>query len=340
MFDINELYSNRIKGKINNPNKTKKENILDVTKACAAYLKVEHNLNLDSKSEITPSRGIKEVINFLSIGFVNKDDYIITISPSYNKISSVVEWLEGKTYEYKLHRFNKYLIDFEDIEENILKKCKILHINYPNNPTGEVANKEFFKDIIKYAKKYNFIVINDASDIDLCFNDIDKISFMSVEGAKDIGVELYKVNNQNFIVGNKNIIKIYEMINENVGFDYNIEPKLFDNQDIYNKQRNQLYLKRHETMKKILEKNGFKCAIPKAGYNVYVSIPKRCNGVSFESANEFSIWLMENIQINVTSYDVEGKYISFSLNFVDNEEMERKIFEELEDRLSKFKFEF
>ena len=262
MFNIKELYSNRIGGK-SVSNKLKNENIrlnesieevkvldftnkakpskldfavlldlskskdfdkeysnLDFYKACSAYMKVERFVDLDYKSEIGFSKGIEEVMRILPLAFANKDDYIITATFNDNVLVEMVKYLDGKTYKYNLNKFNKYLIDFDDIDESILKKCKLLYINYPNNPTGVIANHDFFKEVIKAAKKYNFIVVNDASYIDFCFDEIDKLSFLSVEGAKDVGIEIYdmcKIFNINgvkggFVAGNKEIIKVYKNI--------------------------------------------------------------------------------------------------------------------------------
>lgn len=407
MFDINELFANRIGGKnyLNNTNiyrftkikKAKEEALrngydvidfgigepdkkandlvidslyneakkwenreyadngcLEFNKACAGYLRVEHNVDVDYKSEVMHCMGIKEALNILPLAFINKDDYIITTSPGYSVMSNMGKWLGCNVYEYKLNRFNKYLIDFDDIDENILKKCKLLYINYPNNPTGAVATREFFKEVVKYAKKYNFIVVHDAAYIDLCFDDTNKISFLSVEGAKDVGVEIYSFSKGfnmtgwriGFIAGNKDIVKAYGTVKENMDSGQFLAIQkasitALNNYDLIVKENRNLYKRRHELVSKTLTKHGFKVEIPKAGFYEYVSIPKKCNGVSFESAEEFSLWLIENVYIMVIPYDNEGKYIRFSMTFKAKDEKEEiEVINELDKRLSKYKFEF
>jgi len=327
---------------------------LEFNKACAGYLRVEYNVNLDYKSEIMHCMGIKEALNILPLAFINKDDYIITTSPGYNIMSNMGKWLGCNVYESKLNKFNKYLIDFDTIDENILKKCKLLYINYPNNPTGAIASKEFFKEVIKYAKKYNFIVVHDAAYIDLCFDDLDKVSFLSVEGAKDVGVELYSFSKSfnmtgwriGFIAGNKDVVKAYGTVKENMDSGQFLAIQkaaitALNNYENINKKLKDMYLRRHKLIKEVLEKNGFKSEVPKAGFYQYVSIPKSCNGVKFESAEEFSLWLIENVHIMVIPYDVEGSYIRFSMTFVASDEKEEEeIANKLDERLSKYKFEF
>ena len=327
---------------------------LDFNKACAAYLRVEQAVDVDYKSEVMHCIGIKEALNILPLAFINEEDYIITTSPGYTVMSNMGKWLNCKIYEYKLNKYNTYLIDFEDIDETVLKKCKLLYLNYPNNPTGAVASKEFFKEVIKYAKKYNFIVVHDAAYLDLCFDDVDKVSFLSVEGAKDVGVELYSFSKSfnmtgwriGFIAGNKDIIKAYGTIKENLDSGQFLAIQkacivgLNNYESIVNKNK-EMYLRRHKLIKDVLEKCGFKTNVPKAGFYQYVEIPKSCNGVNFESAAEFALWLIENVNIMVIPYDDEGKYIRFSMTFIaEDEEEEKEVALKLEERLKKYKFEY
>lgn len=406
MFEINELFSNRIGGRkyLNNnlylcskikkakeeainkgeevldlgtgePNEKTDEVIVDAlyeeakkrensqysyngclefNKACGGYLRVELGVNLDYKSEIIHCMEIKEALNVLPLAFVNKDDYIITTIPGSGVISNMSKWLDCNVYEYALNKFNNYLIDFEDIDVNILKKCKLLYINYPNNPTGAVATKEFFKEVVEYAKKYNFIVVHDAAYIDLCFDETNKISFLSVEGAKDVGVELYSFSKGfnmtgwriGFVAGNKDIIKVYGSVRENLNSGQFLAIQkasitALNNYERINKEMKEMYLRRHKLIKDVLNKHGFKSEVPKAGFYQYVSVPKSCNGVMFESAEEFSMWLIQNVNILVMPYDVNGKYIRISMAFnAMNEEEEKGVASALDEKLSKFKFEF
>ncbi len=408
MFDVNELYSDRIGGKnylnngniyrfskikkareeykkngyeildfgIGEPDKKANDKVIDslyeeakkwenreyadngclkFNKACKGYLMVEQGVDIDYKSEIMHCMGIKEALNILPLAFVNKDDYVITITPGYNVMSNMAKWLGAKVYEYKLNKFNNYLIDFDDIDENILKKCKLLYLNYPHNPTGAVATREFFKKVVQYAKKYNFIVVHDAAYLDLCFDEASKISFLSVEGAKDVGVELYSFSKGfnmtgwriGFIAGNKDIIKVYGTVKENLDSGQFLAIQkasitALNNYEIITKEMKKMYLRRHELVKNVLEKHGFKSSVPKAGFYQYVSIPKSCNKVTFESAEEFALWLLNNAYIVVIPYDVEeGKYIRFSMTFIaKDEEDEKRVVEELDKRLAKYKFEF
>ena len=149
-----------------------------------------------------------------------------------------------------------------------------------------------------------------------------------------------------FIAGNKDVIKAYGTVKENLDSGQFLAIQkagitALNNYEKINKDLKEMYLRRHKLIKEVLIKNGFKSEVPKAGFYQYVSIPKSCNGVNFESAEEFSLWLIENAHIMVIPYDNNGSYIRFSMTFTaEDEKEEEKIANKLNERLTKYKFEF
>lgn len=324
-------------------------NDLEFKKSCSAHLRVEQFVDIDYKSEIGISNGNTEALRLILLAFINKGDYIISTTPSNRNLANIAKWVDASVYEYKLTKFNNYLIDFEDIDESILRKCKLLYINYPNNSTGVIGNKKFFKEVIKYAKKYNFIVVNDANLIDLCFDEFDKTSFLSVEGAKDVGIELYDFSssfNMNkykigFIYGNKEVIKIYDKVKEELEVEhFDIALKMaveaLNNYESITNESRKLYIKRYSSFKEILEKYNFKVKDSKVGPYLYAQIPFSCNGVQFENSVEFSKWLKENQNIIVKPCDGCNE-VRLSMNYIVDEDS--LITNKFEDRLNKYKFE-
>ena len=159
-------------------------------------------------------------------------------------------------------------------------------------------------------------------------------------------IESFSLNKNKEIAKPTNaIIKAYNEVKNNldirstdVFFKASIEG-LNNFEKIITKKR-EIYFSRHNHFKEAIEKIGFRSSLPKAGPYQYVEIPKRCNGVIFESANEFALWLKDKENIIVKPYN-ENNYVRVSLNYpYDNEEKEKNIFALLEERLSKYKFEY
>ena len=137
--------------------------------------KISNHLGVNYE-KVTHTMGIKEALCILSLIFVDKDDYIIMSNPSYNIIANMSKWLKGKIYYLPLKEENDFEINFDDIPKYILKRTKLMYLNYPNNPTGKIATKELYEKALLLAKKYNFMVINDNAYGDLIYNDKDIVN--------------------------------------------------------------------------------------------------------------------------------------------------------------------
>ena len=130
----------------------------------------------------------------------------------------------GKIYDLPLKEENNFYPDFSEIPREVLEKTKLLYINYPNNPTGQVATKEFFENVVKFAQKNNIIVIHDAAYAALTYNDVKPLSFLSVDGAIDVGVEIHSLSKAfnmtgwrlGFLVGNEKIVSAYGVVKDTV----------------------------------------------------------------------------------------------------------------------------
>lgn len=154
--------------------------------------------------------GSKPILAMLPSCFINPGDYVLNTIPGYPVLATHAKYLGGKIYDLPLKEENNFYPDFSEIPREVLEKTKLLYINYPNNPTGQVATKEFFENVVKFAQKNNIIVIHDAAYAALTYNDVKPLSFLSVDGAIDVGVEIHSLSKAfnmtgwrlGFLVGN------------------------------------------------------------------------------------------------------------------------------------------
>ena len=204
---------------------------------------------------------------------------------------------------------NNYLPDLKAIPEDIVKRAKLLYINYPNNPTGAFATEEFFKEVIEFAKANNIVVIQDAAYAALTFDGQKPYSFLSVPGAKEVGVEINffsKAFNMTgwrlaFVVGNPLVVKAFGQIKDNndsgqfhaiqLAGKYALEhPEITE-------ETSEKYSRRHDMLVETLNKLGFKAKKPKASFYLYVKVPKGVKGgIEFKTGEDFSQYLIrENL---------------------------------------------
>jgi LL-diaminopimelate aminotransferase len=133
---------------------------------------------------------------------------------------------EADIYYYPLLEKNNYLPDFKAIPEDVLKKTKFIILSYPSNPVGAVATREMYIEAIALAKKYGFIIINDNAYSDIIYDGNESFSFLSIEGAKQVGVEFYSLSKSfnitgsriSFAIGNKEVISAFKLLRSQYDF--------------------------------------------------------------------------------------------------------------------------
>lgn len=183
-------------------------------RAVATWYKRRFNVDLDPSAEVLSLIGSKEGIGHIPLAFVNPGDIVLVPSPCYPVYPVGTLFAGGESYIMPLFESNGFLPDLSSIPEDILKKAKLMFINYPNNPTSAVAGREFFERVVEIAKTYNIIICHDAAYSEIYYDDRRPMSFLEVNGAKDVGVEFHSLSKTynmtgwriGFVVGNQDVI--------------------------------------------------------------------------------------------------------------------------------------
>lgn len=265
-------------------------------KAIADWYKKRFSVEIDASNEVIALIGSKEGIGHIPLAFVNLQDIALIPDPGYPVYQSGTIFAGGIPYYMPLTKKNNWLPDLEAIPTKILKKTKIMFINYPNNPTGAIATKSFFKDVVKLAKRYNFIVCHDAAYSEIYFEEHPN-SIMQIDGAKDAAVEFHSLSKTfsmtgwrvGFAVGNKNIIEGLSAVKNNIDsgvFGAIQEAASFAlsmGQDEI-KEIRKTYESRMKYLVEGLKSFNWKVDMPKASFYLWIEIPKKYNKTSMEFA--------------------------------------------------------
>ena len=168
--------------------------------AAANFLKKECEVSdINPDTEVLHSIGSKAALSILPAAFINPNDYAIMTIPGYPVFGTHTKYYGGKVHNLALTAENNYLPKLNSIPDEVLKKAKVLVLNYPNNPTGASATKEFFSEVVDFAKRNNLIVIHDAAYIGLVYDGNQPLSFLATPGAKDVGIELHSTSKLSLI---------------------------------------------------------------------------------------------------------------------------------------------
>ncbi len=200
------------------------EGIAGFREAVAKWYMRRHSVDLDSENEVLALLGAKEGTVHLSLAAVNPGDYALVPDPGYTTYLTSTLLANGKPHYIPLAEENKFLPNLSAIPKEIAAKAKIIYVSYPNNPTSAIAGKEFYKELIDFAKENNVIVCSDNPYSEIGFEGYRPLSFLEVKGAKEVGIELNSLSKPysmtgwriGMAVGNPEIISGMKTIKSNV----------------------------------------------------------------------------------------------------------------------------
>ena len=180
--------------------------MLKFREAVASWYSKRFNVTLNPDSEILTLIGSKEGIGHIPTAFIDSGDIVLASSPGYPVYAVSATLAGGDAYLLPLYAENNYYPDLKSIPGYILRRSKLLFLNYPNNPTSAMATEDFFKQVRDFAYKNNIIVCHDAAYSELYFDHNKPLSFLEVDGAKEVGVEFHSLS------------KTYNMTGWRIGF--------------------------------------------------------------------------------------------------------------------------
>lgn len=298
--------------------------MLSFRQAVADWYKTRFNVKLDPGTEVLSLIGSKEGIGHMPLAFINPGDVVLVPSPGYPVYPVATLFAGGKSRIMPLIEKNNYLPDLKAIPQNVLKKSKLMFINYPNNPTSAIAGRSFYKDVIDFAAMHNIIVCHDAAYSEIYFDGKKPLSFLQIPGAKDVGIEFHSLSKTynmtgwriGFAVGNAAAIAGLGKIKSNLDSgifqavqEAGIEALKTD--DIILEKIRDTFQQRRDVLYNGLKKIGIEVQKPQATFYLWAKVPK-----GFTSS-EFVTHLLNNAGVLGTpgnGFGAPGEgYIRFAL---------------------------
>ncbi len=198
---------------------------VEMLQAVKDYYMKRYGVEIDI-DEITSVNGSQDGIGHLGLALCDDGDKVLLPDPGYPVFEAGAFLAGGEVVYYPLKKENSFLPDLGDIDEETLRQVKYMIVSYPSNPCGAVANKEMYVELIKCAKKYGFYIINDNAYSDIIFDGREGFSFLSIEGARDVGVEFFSLSKSfnttgariSFCIGNRDIVNALKVIRSQYDF--------------------------------------------------------------------------------------------------------------------------
>ncbi len=303
----------------------------------ARWYDTRYGVTLDPGSEILGLIGSKEGCHHFVLGCINPGDTVLMTDPGYPAYRASILMAGGDPYNVPILAENRYLPVLEDIPTDVAKRARGIFLNYPNNPTGACATREFFNHLVEFARQFDIAVCYDNPYGEILFDGQERLSFLMARGARDVGVELNSLSKLfnmtgwriGMAVGNVDIISAMSKVKENTDsgifnpiqyaglYALKYEAKNID-------RMLNIYGRRREIVLETLRSIGIVFDAPKGTFYLWVPVPRGMKSL------EFTNLLFDKAAIVVaagTAYGQYGEgYIRISLTVPDaklEEAMER-----------------
>lgn len=292
-------------------------------KAIAEWYAKWYGVVLNADTEILPLIGSKEGIMHICMTYLNEGDEALIPNPGYPTYSSAVKLAGGKAVSYELKEANNWAPDFTALEKTDLSRVKLLWVNYPHMPTGQLATKELFEKIVAFGKKHSILICHD-NPYSFILNETP-MSLLSVEGAKEVVIELNSLSKSQNMAGWRvgMLSGAKERIDEIIRFKSNMDSGMFLPVQLaaakalglgkeWYDEINAIYAKRREKVFELLSLLNCEFSKTQVGLFVWAKIPSK-----YKTGYELSDEVLYNSNVFITPGGIFGSagdgYIRVSL---------------------------
>jgi len=304
------------------------EGLPELRQAIADWYQKKFNVTLDPDKEVLPLIGSKEGVGHIAFCLIDPGDTALVPDPGYPGYSMGTMLAGGRSFYLPLRAERNFLPNLNIVPGYVLKQTKLLWINYPNNPTGAVADLNFYNEVVRFAKRHGIAVCHDGPYTDVSYDGYQPPSFMQAEGAKDVGVEFHSLSKSynmtgwriGMVVGNAELIDALKRLKSNLdsgiaqAIQYMAIEALTGPQDCI-QEHNTIYQRRRDLVIEMLNRIGLEAKPPKASLYVWAKVPEGYTSV------EFTADLLDQVGVAVTpgsGYGRNGEgYVRLSLTIPD-----------------------
>ncbi len=327
--------------------------IPEFKQAAARFMQREFDVHLDPEKEVNHCVGSKTALAMLPACLIDPGDITLMTVPGYPVAGTHTHYYGGTVYRLPLLPENEFLPDLEAIPADVLRRAKLLVLNYPNSPTGRTATREFYQRVVEFAETNRIVVVQDAAHLMLSF-DSQPLSFLAIPGAREVGVEVHSLSKGfdmigwrlGWVCGHERLVQAFADVKDNCdsGQFMAIQKAAISGLEDPGIPRRVCakYRRRMEKLVRALSQCGFRCAMPGGSYFLYTPAPRGVQGgPDFDSAEAASQYLITEQSIVTVPWDDAGPFLRFSVTYVaEDEAAEDALMAETKARLRQLPLRF
>ena len=260
----------------------------------ADWYKNRFHVTLDPATEVLPLLGSKEGIGHLPLALLNPGDVALIPNPGYPVYRSGTVFAGGVPVEMPLTAAHNYLPDFTQIRSSDLERARLMFLNYPNNPTAACCDEAFFRFALTFAAQHGIVVAHDFAYSEIAYDGYRPVSFLSVSGAKEAGIEFHSLSKTcnmtgwrvGFAAGSSRVLALLAKVKANLdsGIFQAVQLaaiKALRNSDMIAAENTAIYKRRRDTVVEGLRSMGIQVDPPKATFYIWAPCPTGFNSAQF-----------------------------------------------------------
>ena len=198
----------------------------EMLQAVAQWYQRRYGVTLDADTEICSLLGSQDGLSHIALSILDAGDVMLVPDPCYPIFADGPRLAGAELYYMPQKKENDYVIQLQDIPEEVAQKAKFMLVSYPNNPTAAMAPESFYHELVAFAKKYDIIVLHDNAYSELVFDGRSWGSFLSIPGAKDVGVEFNSLSKTyglagariGYCLGNSRVVSMLKTLKSNMDY--------------------------------------------------------------------------------------------------------------------------
>jgi len=277
--------------------------------AIAAWYQRRFGVQLDPETETLPLAGSQQGIGNLGFAVMEPGAVALVPDPGYGSYARATGFAGGQIHRLPLRADCGYLPDLGAVPADVLAQARLLWLNYPHNPTGAVASLSFFRDVVAFARQQQIIVCHDAAYADVTYDGYVAPSFLAVEGAKEVGIELNTLSKAfnmagwrvGMAVGNADVLSALAQVgfNTSMGLFGPVQvaaSEALTGDQSWMDERNRIYQERRDILVAGLRAIGLEPTCPRATLYVWAKLPP-----GYPNALEFSTWVLDQTGVWLTA---------------------------------------
>ena len=307
--------------------------LVEYREAISRFMKKRFDLEFDPFTEIVPLIGSKEGISHVALAYAEDGDVTIIPEPGYLAYVGGTQLAQGEPYRYALRPENNFLVDLGEVPADVLRRTRILYLNYPNNPTAAVAPKDYLKDVVKKCRELDILLVYDNAYSEMAFDGYRPPSIFEIDGARDVAIEFHSMSKTynmtgwrcGWAVGAKQLVaplarvKLFVDTGAFMGVQAASAAAL-DDYDNFVPRNIGVFKERRDAAVAAFRENGFEVEAPKATMYLWIPLPEHITSA------EFAEFLMEEEGVIVlpgSSFGAGGEGF-FRVSFVTSAERLRE----------------